>query len=228
MSNGNGPTDEEVAEAMRRYKETGDENEFALVVGALQPRLLAFVRKQTGDKSRAEDLVQETFINIHRARARYIDGAPVVPWAFAIARRLYIDLYRHERRGPTSDLSPDPEALARIAADCNERPDAQFEAKEMIERIAKALDALPKAQRVALVLVVDEGFSNDEAAEILGTTEMSLRLRLWRARRALEKALGIRIPDLRKSRQNEQPQQKKKDMKKKVEPESDGGLGETQ
>src|SRR4051812_41474393 len=72
--------------AMERYAE-GDDAAFALVYDALAERLLAFLRRRLGSMSRAEDLLQQTFLRMHRARGSFVSGSAVLPWAFAIARR---------------------------------------------------------------------------------------------------------------------------------------------
>jgi len=76
--------------AMERYAR-GDEAAFAELYDAIAPRLLGFLRKATRDASAAEDLMQQTLLHMHRARGSFIPGAPVLPWAFAIARRLLTD-----------------------------------------------------------------------------------------------------------------------------------------
>src|ERR1051325_4770023 len=82
--------------AMDRYA-SGDGEGFSVLYDLLPPRLYGFLLRQTRDPSRAEDLVQQTMLHIHCARGRFILGAPVVPWAFAIARRLLIDERRKNR-----------------------------------------------------------------------------------------------------------------------------------
>jgi RNA polymerase sigma-70 factor, ECF subfamily len=72
--------------AMTRYA-CGDESAFVLVYDALSPRIYGYLVRQTGESTRAEDILQQTFLQIHRARGTFFPGAEVVPWAFAIARR---------------------------------------------------------------------------------------------------------------------------------------------
>src|ERR1700729_166170 len=88
--------------AMERYA-GGDSAAFAQVYDAIAPRLFGYLLRQTRDRSRAEDLVQQTMLHIHRARDRFIAGAEVRPWAFAIARRLLVDEIRRGRRIILSD-----------------------------------------------------------------------------------------------------------------------------
>src|SRR5215468_8274281 len=82
--------------AMERYAR-GDAAAFADVYDAIAPRLLDLLRKATRDPSAAEDLMQQTLLHMHRARGSFIPGAPVMPWACAIARRLVSDSARRRR-----------------------------------------------------------------------------------------------------------------------------------
>src|SRR6202044_212579 len=88
--------------AMERYSK-GDDAAFAVVYDAIAPRLYRFLLRQTRDPGRAEDLLQQTMLHIHRARDRFIPGAEVTPWAFAIARRLVVDGVRRGRREVLAD-----------------------------------------------------------------------------------------------------------------------------
>jgi RNA polymerase sigma-70 factor (ECF subfamily) len=102
--------------AMDRYA-GGDNAAFGELYDLLAPRLFGFVVRQTRDRARAEDLVQQTFLQMHCARDSYVTGADVMPWAFAIARRLAIDAFRRTKRealdgdgvleGVAKDLAPD-------------------------------------------------------------------------------------------------------------------------
>src|ERR1700687_5507197 len=103
--------------AMQRYS-TGDHSAFAIVYDALAPRLYGYLLRQTHDRARSEDLLQQTMLHIHRARGRFIPGAEVTPWAFAIARRLLVDGMRRGKREVLSENGDaDPGASAGPTAD---------------------------------------------------------------------------------------------------------------
>jgi RNA polymerase sigma-70 factor (ECF subfamily) len=175
-----------VDEAMERYAR-GDDASFAAVYDALAPRLYGYLLRQTRDAARAEDLVQQTLLHMHRARSRFIPGAEVTPWAFAIARRLLIDGIRRGRREVLSshDDSPQDDAPSNDAS-----ADSLVEAQETADRIQRVLLDLPAAQRVAFELVKQEGLSLAEAAQTLGTTVAAVKLRAHRAYEALRAVLG--------------------------------------
>lgn len=171
---------------MERYA-NGDDAAFAEVYDAIAPRLLGFLRKATRDGFASEDLMQQTLLQMHRARGSFISGAPVMPWAFAIARRLLIDGARRRRveRGlfshaPVDDdrTRYDPTAGSATAGDV-------LDARRLERRLQQRLDALPETQRSAYQLVKQEGLSLKHAAEVLGTSVTAVKLRTHRAYVAL-------------------------------------------
>src|SRR5689334_7805146 len=74
--------------AMERYA-CGDTRVFTVLHAAIQPRLSAYLARMTGSRVLADDLVQETFLRLHRARATFARGSAVLPWVYAIARNVY-------------------------------------------------------------------------------------------------------------------------------------------
>jgi RNA polymerase sigma-70 factor, ECF subfamily len=176
--------------AMERYA-GGDSGAFAQVYDALAPRLFGYLLRQTRDRSRAEDLLQQTMLHIHRARDRFIAGAEVKPWAFAIARRLLVDDIRRGRRIILSDDGdPDPGVSTEPMAD------DVVQAGELAIRIQAILAQLPTSQRAAFELIKQEGLTVAEAAQVLGTTVAAVKLRAHRAYEALRAALGEVDPGL--------------------------------
>jgi len=169
--------------AMDRYA-AGDDAAFEEVYDLLAPRLLAFLLRQTRDRARAEDCVQQTMLQIHRARGRFTPGARVLPWAFAIARRLLIDMHRRGGREVLSaDEAGDGGAATLTALDAG--ADDVAYAKELAARLQAELARLPENQRAAFDLVRQEGLSVAEAADVLGTTVAAVKLRAHRAYQAL-------------------------------------------
>lgn len=122
---------------------------------------------------------------MHRARGSFVVGAEVLPWAFAIARRLMIDSFR---RGQREVLEADQTRDERPALD--PPADALVEAQELATRIQRELARLPETQRAAFELVKQEGLSLAEAAQVLGTTVAAVKLRAHRAYEALRAVLG--------------------------------------
>jgi RNA polymerase sigma-70 factor (ECF subfamily) len=171
--------------AMERYA-SGDDGGFSELYDAIAPRLHGYLLRRSRD--RADDLLQQTLLQIHRARGQFIRGADVLPWAFAIARRLMIDDLRRQRRevrvldacaaGPAEPPSPSAGA------------DQVLEAEQTLRTLEQVLCRLPPSQREAFELVKLEGLSLREAAEILGTTESAIKSSVHRASEALRGSLA--------------------------------------
>jgi RNA polymerase sigma-70 factor (ECF subfamily) len=177
--------------AMERYAR-GEDQAFSELYDSLGPRLRRYLLRASRDPDCADDLLQQTMLQIHRARGRFIAGAEVFPWAFAIARRLLIDSVRRrksERRNISLETGGDAASPVDAAAD-------QRDADELIDsgRLARAVEAelerLPESHRTAFELIKHEGLSIREAAKVLGATPNAVKLRAHRAYAALRSALG--------------------------------------
>jgi len=172
---------------MERYAD-GDDAAFGEVYDALAPRLMRFLNRQTRNVGQAEDLLQETFLNMCSARASFFRGARVTPWAFTIARRLLIDACRKNQRqvpiARDADLESDPPPSQAP------RGDQVIEAREVAERVEAELARMPEPQREAFMLVRVDGLSIAEAAEVLEISPNAAKLRAFRAYDALRASLG--------------------------------------
>ena len=167
---------------MDRYA-SGDDAAFGELYDLLAPKLFAFLCRQTRDRARAEDLVQQTFLQMHCARETYTTGADVIPWAFAIARRLSIDHHRRTKR-ELYRAEMDATVCALDLA-----PDDALRSKEAMRILQDTLETLPESQRTAFELIKYDGLSMAQAAEMLGTTVIAVKLRAHRTYEALRSAL---------------------------------------
>lgn len=176
------------AELMARYCD-GDRTAFDSLYAAVAPRLLGFVVQLVGDRALAEDILQETLLKLHEARAFYVRGADPVPWMFTIARHTAFDELRRRKRARVrlveDDSRPPPEQRAGLSG-APELAHAGGDDPAGAEALA-ALDQLPAAQRQALLLTKVEGLSQAEAAARAGTTPGAIKLRAHRAYVALRK-----------------------------------------
>jgi RNA polymerase sigma-70 factor, ECF subfamily len=173
--------------AMDRYAR-GDDSAFGEIYDKLAPRLFGFLLRYTRDRSKAEDVVQQTMLQIHRARGRFMPGAEVTPWAFAIARRLLID--QHRRGGREVLATTDENDVADLLVSLDAPADELAIAKEVATKLGEELQRLPENQRVAFELIKQDGLSVAEAAQVLGTTVAAVKLRAHRAYEALREVLG--------------------------------------
>jgi RNA polymerase sigma-70 factor, ECF subfamily len=166
--------------AMDRYAE-GDDRALGIVYDALAPRLYGFLLKRIRRQDIAEDLMQQAFLQIHRARGSFVAGSEVAPWAFSITRRLMIDWTRQmkRRRGVVEG------GHEVDAADPSTSIEDVLAMRELGEEMFRKLAALPSSQREAFELIRLDGLSTREAAGVLGTTIAAVKLRAHRAYVAL-------------------------------------------
>jgi RNA polymerase sigma-70 factor (ECF subfamily) len=169
---------------MDRYA-AGDDSAFKEVYDQLVPPLFAFLVRKVGEPSRAEDLVQQALLQMHVARGRFVPGSRVMPWAFAIAHRLFLDTAKRKKLELlTSDGSVPVNCPSVVPG-----PATLFESKEVESLLLAQLSDLSDAQREAFELVHYGQLSQAEIAEMLGVSIASVKLRLQRANEAIRRAL---------------------------------------
>lgn len=126
------------------------------------------------DRSRAEDLMQDTFVRATRALGGYRGGSPRA-WLFSIARTVYLDDLRRQTRRPV--LVEEQDSAAAPQSDPVEQ-----------DAIERALGRLPERQRTALVLTDRVGLTGSEVAAALGVSESAARVLIHRARQGFRLA----------------------------------------
>ena len=101
-------------ESLMSGYQQADEEAAAALVERVSPLLLRYFRVQASNRRFADDLLQDTWMRVHKARHTYRRGDPVLPWIFAIARHAGLDNYRKARRVETLETQVDklPEAVA--------------------------------------------------------------------------------------------------------------------
>lgn len=162
----------------------GDLAAFDAIYARTSQRVFAFHMVMTGDKSRAEDLTQTTFLKLHRARDGYIEGSPLIPWLMAIARNSFLDDARKRQRARVR-LTNTGEVPDRVDPKSLRPPPTGLK-----DAIDSAVSMLSPRQKEAFVLTKHTGLSPRDAARVLGTTETAVKLRVHRAYLALRQTLG--------------------------------------
>lgn len=166
---------------MDRYAD-GDDAAFDVLYEELSDRLYGYLVRLSGRRTEAEDLLQQVFLRIHDARGRFLAGADVEPWAFSIARRLFLD-WRKRKREVLDGL--EHERPTGVEAD----GEAILAARRLHEQLMSEVERLPPLQREAFLLVREEGLSMAQAAEVLGVSVAAVKLRAHRAYEGLRAAL---------------------------------------
>ena len=161
-------------EAMTHYAR-GDTQAFSSVYDAVAPRLETYLRRHVRDPSQVEDIVQQTFLQMHHKRGTFRDGAKVLPWAFSIARNFMIDLKRTCGREVASNVHDDDSALKAFLVNDLADGEQTLEAHRLGARLAAVFGACTEHQRNAFELTRVDGLSQLEAAQILNTTVMGIK-----------------------------------------------------
>jgi RNA polymerase sigma-70 factor (ECF subfamily) len=145
----------------------------------------AFAARLLGDASAAEDLVQETFLTLPRAIARFRGESSLRTFLVAIAARHAGHHVRAAARRRAAMARMGREPIAPSAT-----PEDDATRQRLAAALTRALDALPVDQRVAVVLCEVEGRTSAEAARIVDAPEGTVRTRLMHARRKLAELLA--------------------------------------
>jgi RNA polymerase sigma-70 factor, ECF subfamily len=152
------------------------------------------LRLTAGDVAEAEDLAQETFLRAHRHWATFQRGTSARSWLFTITRNTYLRrLERSARRPetPESEIGFDVGAVsaANVFGTGVTLPDREFFDSFIDQEVIRAVEALPRDFREVVVLSDVEGLSYGEIVEVTGLPLGTVKSRLFRGRRQLQKAL---------------------------------------
>ena len=183
MTGGSRPDEDRLVELMQAYQ-AGRFEAFETLYATLAPELSRYFSALLRDASRVPDLVQESFLRIHRSRHTYDPTRPLRPWVFAIARHVYLMDRRARLRRATREVGLESPADAR--------PDPSSSAAAEGRGLAEALAYVPAERRTPLVLHHFWGMSFREIARALGIREGAARVRASRALADLRRRFGVR------------------------------------
>ena len=177
---------------------SGDEASFELLLHRYRRPLVNFLYRMVRNREQAEDLAQEVFLRVYRARAEYVPSAKFTTWLFRIATNLALNSVRDNRYQKLEDSIDAPVRIDSEEGD--ERPLDIAEQHPSIEQhlvedarvkmIRHAIDKLPEKQRAAVLLHKYEELDYAEIAKILSCSERALKSLLFRAYEALRVELA--------------------------------------
>jgi RNA polymerase sigma-70 factor, ECF subfamily len=165
----------------------GDERAFGELVHRYDARLVNFVYRTIGDRERAQDLVQETFIRVYRHLHRFDQSKKFSTWIYTIASNLAKNELRNRSRNPlvlfqTIKKNWDADHRPLEWEDESLKPDDLFRKRYLKEMVERAVQELPEHHRIVFVLRELEGRTYEEIAEITDTNLGTVKSRLNRAR----------------------------------------------
>ncbi len=175
---------------------------FEELVSRYQIRLVSIFENMVGRRSMAEDLAQEVFLRIYRARKRYTAGSRFSTWLYRIAHNVASNARRSLARRrevnvvASSDAEMSAQPLTHMVKEASGlMPTRQLDKVERAQIVRAAMEALNERQRMALLLSKFEGMSYEEIAESMELSVSAIKSLLSRARVNLKDILSPYIQD---------------------------------
>src|SRR5277367_2604543 len=163
----------------------GDEASFELLLQRYRTPLVNFLFRMVRNREQAEDLAQEVFIRVYRARKQYTPSAKFTTWLFRIATNLALNSVRDTRyqklEVPIDAPADNEDSIRRELPAKEMRIDEYMVERDRAEIIRRAIYSLPEKQRAAVLLHKYEEMDYGEIAGILECSESALKSSLFRA-----------------------------------------------
>jgi RNA polymerase sigma-70 factor (ECF subfamily) len=179
---------------------SGDVSSFELLLRKYRTPVVNFLYRMVRDTAAAEDLAQEVFLRVYRARGQYLPTAKFTTWMFRIATNLALNALRDGRYRQQEisidraafDHSVDRESEPPALEIPDRQPSIELELirRDRAEQIRRAVEALPEKQRAAVLLHKYQEMDYDEIAGVLGCSESALKSLLFRAYETLRVELA--------------------------------------
>jgi RNA polymerase sigma-70 factor (ECF subfamily) len=185
-------SDEELLGCYRR----GQREAFGVLVRRYEGELYGYLRRYLGDANLADDVFQNTFLQLFTKIGKYEQGRPVRPWLYTIATHQAIDALRRNGRHQTLSLDQYREEnkqgefpqLAAVLESRTAGPVDQVEGEERRQLVRASVDRLPETLRQVLVLAYYQGLKYKDIADILGIPVGTVKSRLHAALMKLQEA----------------------------------------
>ncbi len=162
---------------MVRYQQ-GDFAAATVLIDRISPRLQRFFLAKSPSRADADDLLQETWLRIHKVRHTYRPGEPALPWFYAIARHIRVDHYRRSVRDATGER-----ALEEISKDVSS-------VRRQAGELEALLAPLSEGQREIIAMLKVEGMSLEEVARATSSSVGSVKQKVHRAYKKLRQTIG--------------------------------------
>lgn len=188
-------------EQLFQHYTDGDAEAFRVLVERYEPRIQGFLRKRLNDEERVQDLAQDTFLRIHRARQSYDPSRKFSTWIHTIANNLLKNEFRNRsrRRETTfSDIRPEtspsggPSRPVEFESPGSD-PERDAYRSELREAIDTAIERMDEHHRIPFVMREVEDRTYEEIAEAIGIPVGTVKSRLNRARNAFRTLLPVPV-----------------------------------
>ncbi|WP_254053942.1 RNA polymerase sigma factor [Singulisphaera sp. GP187] len=172
---------------MGRYRDARRSEDFTALVVRYSDELSRYLARYLGDLALAEDVLQDTFLRVHRKCDLYRDGLPARPWLYAIAIHCAVDALRRSRKLPTIRIDGpcaaaveevDPGSLLELLASAAPGPLEELQGRERQEWVRESVARLSEPLRQVLLLAYYQGLSYAEIVGLLGIPLGTVKSRL--------------------------------------------------
>lgn len=161
---------------------TGDDAALEAILDAHQDAVVRFARTVTRDQNAAHDAAQEAFIRLWRNPKSFREGS-LRAWLFTVTRNVALNEFRSTRRRTAriekAETAPQPPSAIDRAADA-----------EKLRQVREFINTLPEQERSAITLFAAEGLSQQEVADVLGTTPGAIKQAILSARKKIKERFG--------------------------------------
>jgi RNA polymerase sigma-70 factor, ECF subfamily len=184
------------------YRSSPDEGVFEELVHRYERELYGYLRHYLGDAEMAEDVFQQTFLQVHLKCGQFEPGRKVRPWLYTVAMNQAIDCQRRNRRHRASSLDrargtaeEGTGALAELLGGPKPGPADDAESAEENNALHRAVKTLPEVLREVVVLVYFQGLKYREAAQVLAVPVGTVKSRMHAALQKLTESLShVNLP----------------------------------
>jgi RNA polymerase sigma-70 factor, ECF subfamily len=180
------------------YQAQGDRRAFEELVGRYERELYGYLKHYLGSAEMAEDVFQQTFLQVHLKCHQFESGRKVRPWLYAVATNQAIDCQRRNRRHRMASLDrqlgaesqEEPSALVKLLDSSEPGPAEQSESAEGYVEVHRAIEELSEQTKQVVMLVYFQGLKYREAAEALSIPVGTVKSRLHAAIQKLNESLA--------------------------------------
>jgi RNA polymerase sigma-70 factor (ECF subfamily) len=180
------PATIEIADLVRRALD-GDSEAFESIILRYERRVVSLATKLLGKTEDAQDAAQEVFLRVYKYLHRLDLQKPIEPWLMRVTVNVSRDIGR--KRQLRLNAFPESDSLDAAPAVAERNPFEEVAAEQQRRLLWKALNSLPEKERIAVTLRDIEGLSTSEVAEILESSESTVRSQISRARVRLKDAM---------------------------------------
>jgi RNA polymerase sigma-70 factor (ECF subfamily) len=164
-------------ELMERYRD-GDAGAFDQLYARHKGGVFRYLVRQCGNRGVAEELFQDVWLNLVRARASYTVQAKFTTYVYHIAHNRLIDHYRAHAGGVLASFDEDEATLDNVPAPRSDDPAVSADVRQQAQRLLELIERLPAAQREAFLLQQESDMSIEDIAEATGVSRETAKSRL--------------------------------------------------